>query len=291
VRATTLDLGVGLEYTPELEEALQSDFSQHEVMEIIPENFFQGKRRGFLSALGRSGLPVVIHGVDLSLGSADRFKTRHLEELLRVAEQVNSVVLSEHLSMTEAGGVEIGQLCPLPWTQEACDTACRNIERVLKATDKPFMIENVANRFIVPGAEMSEPQFINQILRRTGCQLLLDVQNVYVNSVNFRFDPYEWLSRIDLHRVLGVHLAGGFYDTDGFLQDGHSEPVMTPVWELYDFVCRKIVPPVTILERTANVPSLDILQEEVLAARRIRSARSRREVTLSKTDSRLEVCL
>jgi uncharacterized protein (UPF0276 family) len=134
------------------------------------------------------------------------------------------------------------------------------------------MIENIANRFVIPGAEMSETQFINGVLRRTGCHLLLDVQNVYVNSVNFKFDPYEWLAEIDSDRVLGIHLAGGSYDEDNFLQDGHSHPVMPSVWDLYRHFCEKRRPTVTILERTANVPSLETLENEVAVARHIRKA-------------------
>src|SRR5438270_646597 len=114
-----LDLGVGLEFTVELADAIAADFSAHQVLEIIPENFFDGKRRDFLRALGASGLPTVIHGVDLSLGSAGAFKERHFEEFRRVAGEVNTVVVSEHLCMTDVGGVELGQLCPLPWTMEA----------------------------------------------------------------------------------------------------------------------------------------------------------------------------
>lgn len=271
VRDLHLDLGVGVEYTPDLEDALQADLPQQEVLEIIPENFFNDRRKSFLRALGESQLPVVIHGVDLSLGSAGHFKQRHFDEYRRIAGEVNTAIVSEHLCMTEAGGVELGQLCPLPWTLEACDNVCRHIERVQRAFDVPFMIENIANRFILPGAEMTETQFINRVLRTTGCYLLLDLQNVYVNSINFGFDAEQWLSEIDLDRALGIHLAGGYYDEDGFLQDGHSHPIMSPVWELYRKFCRDRQPAVTIIERTSSVPSLTELEKEVAAARRIRN--------------------
>lgn len=265
-----VDGAVGLEWTAELEEAVLSDLSRHEVIELIPENFFHNKRRDFLAALARAGTPVVIHGVDLSLGATDPFKERHFEEFRRVADQVNTIIVSEHLCMTEAGGVELGQLCPLPYTQEVCDIVSRKIERIQKAFSQPFMLENVANRFIVPGAEMSEPELINRILSRTGCHLLLDLQNVYVNSVNFGFDPNAWIAEVDAERALGIHLAGGFYDEDGFLQDGHSEPIMAPVWSLYRDFCARFAPAVTIIERTSNVPTLEALDTEVRAARRIR---------------------
>ncbi len=260
---------LGVEWTQSLENDIIDRLAEVDCVEIIPENFFFNRRDDFIKKLGASGTPVMIHGVELSIGSDEPVKQAHLERMLEVADRVNMIDLSDHLCMTESGGVEVGQLTPLPWSVNAADVVCKNIERVMAQVRVPFLIENIANRFVFPETELTEVQFINRVLDRTGCQLLLDLHNLHANAFNFKFDPFAWLEELDLNRVGAIHLAGGHYDDEGTLVDGHSHPIPDRVWELYRSVCAKVTPACTIVERTENFPVYGEVLTEVDKARGI----------------------
>ena len=187
----------GFEWAHELEEGITRNLEGISCMEIIPENFFEGRFAHFLDLLREKQIPVAVHGVLLSIGSIDPLKRDHMRKVIEVSEGLNVSNFSEHLSLTEVQDVSLDALTPLAWTQQVADNVCRKVDEIQKMIDKPFLLENVSNRFIVPDTEYSEPQFINFILSRTGCGLLLDVTNVYTNSRNFQFDPYEWIDEIE----------------------------------------------------------------------------------------------
>jgi uncharacterized protein (UPF0276 family) len=262
--------GAGIEWAEAIEEEILAALDEVDCVELIPENFFGGRRSHFLRRLGATGKPVMLHGVELSIGTAGPLKQAHLDEILRVADQVNTIDLSDHLCLTEAGGVEVGQLTPLPCTFAAADAVCRNVDAIQARIPWPFLIENIAHRFAFPSPQMSEPDFIDLVLRRTGCHLLLDLHNLHANAENFQFDPFEWLAALDLRRVAAVHLAGGHVDDEGALVDGHDNPVPPRVWDLYAQVCREGRPRSAIVERGENFPpSYSELLDEVARARRI----------------------
>jgi uncharacterized protein (UPF0276 family) len=265
--------GVGVEWTDSIQEGLLEHIDKIALVELIPENFFNGRRFPFLRALGKTGIPVMIHGVELSLGTEEPLKISHLEEMLRVADEVNVANFSDHICMTDAGGVEIGQLTPLPWTIETCDTLCRKIDQVQRRLKVPLMMENIANRFVFPASKMSEVAFINLMLKRTGCGLLLDLHNIHVNGINFNFNPFEWLGEIDLDAVTGIHLAGGHLDEDGMLMDSHSALAPPRVWDLYRYVCERIHPACTIVEWTDATPPYKTILGEVERAQKILNTR------------------
>jgi len=258
---------VGLEWTNEVDqEGLIENFDKLSCIEFIPENFFDNRRRDFLDKLNQSKLPVLVHSVELSLGTMEPLKEEHWARVVEVAERVNTVNFSDHLSMTEAGNVEIGQLTPVPWTIECADHICRTIDAFQKRVSVPFLIENITNRFLIPEQELTETEFINRILERTGCGLLIDMNNVHTNATNFKFDPKEWIDSINLTQVQGVHLAGGFYDEDGDLVDSHSNWVQPETWDLFRHLCSRIIPPYTIVEWTAGGPKLEDVLSEVATA-------------------------
>ena len=171
--------------------------------------------------------------------------------------------------MTEAGGVEIGQLTPLNWNTETADIVARKVNQIQKELDVPFAIENVTNRFMVPNTELTETQFINKIIEKTGCGLQLDLNNIDTNGYNYGFDPYQWLEEINLDAVVSIHLAGGIFDDEGTLLDSHSAPVRERVWELYRYVCDRVTPSSTIVEWTDDVPTIDGLEAESKRAEEI----------------------
>ena len=262
-------IGAGLEWSRPLEADIMANLDQLSCFELIPENFFGGGGRKFLAALGRAGIPVLVHGVELSIGTAEPLKSGHLDKMLAVADQVNCINVSDHLCMTEAGGVEIGQLTPIPWTIEAADAVCRKVERVQKRLKVPFLLENITNRFVFPDNELTETEFINRILRRTGCGMLLDLNNVHTNAINFGFDPFDWIEELNLQEVQAIHLAGGYVDTDGTLVDSHDRAVPQRVWALLKRVCELTLPDAVIVERTGNYPEYAELLGEVAEAERI----------------------
>ncbi len=263
-------IGAGPEWIDQIGEDLMDRLDQLSCMEIIPENFFDiSKDNIFLKSLKDADTPILIHAVGLSLATDAPFKQKHLEKVLEIAEQVNTINISEHLSMTEAGDIEIGQLTPVPWSIESSDVVIRKIEIIQKQIKVPFVLEHVAYRFFYPENELTEPQYINRILDRTGCKLMLDLHNLYCNSKNAGYDPHQWLAETKIEATVGIHLAGGYQSPDGTFQDGHNKPVPEPVWNLLDYVLKKITPQCIIVERTGNYPGVEPVMEEVRRAEKM----------------------
>lgn len=260
-------LGAGPEWTEGLEAELVDNFIDFNCFELIPENFVDyPQRQYFLDELRHASTPVLIHSVGLSLGTDEPLKTKHLDQVLAVGDQVNMISFSEHLSMTESGGIEIGQLTPIPWTEKSADVVIRKIEAIKKRINVPFALEHVAYKFFYPNAELSETAFINRIIDRTGCDLMLDLHNLHTNAINAAYDPHVWLQEINLDAVTAIHLAGGYVDKYGTYQDGHNAAVPDAVWDLLTHVLARITPQSIIVERTGNYPGLDNLMAEVKRA-------------------------
>ena len=257
----------GFEWAYELESDILKNLGNQSCVELIPENFTKGRFHSFLRALEAKATPVAVHGVLLSIGSMEPLNQSHLDSVLEVGKRVNMVNFSEHLSFTNVKDIALDALTPLAWNQDVADVICKKIDRIQSQLKVPFLIENVSNRFMVPDTDFTETEFINYILGKTGCGLLLDVTNVYTNSINFNFDPYAWIDEIDLTKVGLVHLAGGFMDPDGFLMDSHDNSVAPGAWDLYRYAVNKAPPFMTIIERTGNFPNFQMLEQELAFAR------------------------
>ena len=259
--------GAGPEWIAPLGRDIVDYIKELGCIEIIPENFFDNsEHRDFLRIIAENNVPTLIHAVGLSLATDAPFKTGHLHKVLEVAAETNAIGLSDHLSMTEAGDIEIGQLTPVPWTIEQADIVIRKIEMIQRMTDLPFSFEHVAYRFFYPRTELSETAFINRILDRTGCNLILDLQNLHCNAKNGNYDPLQWLEEINLDAATSIHLAGGFISADGTYQDGHNNPVSEPVWDLFAHVLTKIMPQAVVIERTGNYPGIQPVLAEIRRA-------------------------
>ena len=256
--------GVGLECAFEMVDSGEINPEQTDIsfFEIIREGFFRNDRKNFLKSLAKSGKPVLGHSVEMSLGSAQPFKEEHFSKVKNVLAEINTVAYSDHLCFTGNDGIEIGQLTTLPFTDEVCDILSRNIDRIQNNIPYPFLIENITNRFIVPECPLSETEVINKVLKNTGCGLLLDLNNLYTNSINFGFDPYQWLAEIPVASIMGVHLAGGEWE-EGYLYDSHNSIVPSPVWDLYSHVCSLSNPKFTVVEWDQDCPPMEVLKGEI----------------------------
>lgn len=279
--------GAGPEFCHELMDDIVEILPDLDIFELIPENFLNDQHAWFLQELGKAGTPVIVHGIELSLGTDDSFRQGHFDFMKKIGDQVNLVAMSDHICMTHAGGVGIGQLTTLPFTQRGLDVFCEHVETMKRQIHVPIVLENIANQFYFPHGDYTETAFINELLARTGAYLLIDLHNIYANSQNFGFDPYDWMNAITLDRVWAVHLAGGYYDEDQFLEDAHSSPVPEPVWEMLRWLCSRQMPAAVIVERTSDYPGIEALMAEVQRAKTIMTSAKPRYTLTTSMEARL----
>ena len=253
--------GLGIGWRPEL--AL--DISRRKgiaFVEIVAENVDPNRIPRSLLDLRERGVQVIPHGISLSLGGVeqlDRARVRRLAELAGVFE---SPLISEHIAFVRAGGLEAGHLLALPRTKTAIGVLVDNVRVVQEMVDVPLALENISALFEWPDAEMSDAEFISQVLERTGCRLLLDVANVWANARNLSGDPVEMLKQLPLDRVGYVHVGGG-EERDGVYHDTHAADVPRGVLELLEDLCAIAEPLGVLLERDDHFPSSEGLNLEL----------------------------
>jgi uncharacterized protein (UPF0276 family) len=212
------------------------------------------------------GLPVVPHGVGLSLGGAERPEPRRLAHLARCADLLGSPLVSEHLAFVRAGGLEAGHLLPVPRTREALDVVAENVRIAQAELPVPLALENVAALLSWPEDELTEAEFLAGLVERTGVRLLVDVANLHTNRINHGLDPATVLDAVPPETVAYVHVAGGRL-VDGLWHDTHADPVPPEVLDLLDTLCTRAVPPGVLLERDGAFPSAAALGAELDAVR------------------------
>lgn len=238
-------------------------------VEVISENFMVpgGRPRDILRRV-REFHPVALHGVSMSLGSADGVDRDYLLRLKTLADEIEPMFVSDHLSWTRTGGFNSHDLLPLPYTAEALDVVCANIDRAQGMLGRTLLIENPSSYVTFSISEMTEWEFIAAMCRRTGCDLLLDVNNIHVSASNHGFDVRDYVEGIPFDRVRQIHLAG---HTQGheLLIDTHDQPVPNPVWILFALVTERVDDIAVMIERDDNIPPLDELLSELTVARSI----------------------
>ena len=245
-------------------------------VEVHSENFFlDGGASMRALERAREAWPVSLHGVGLSLGSADELADQHLAKLARLVYRVEPALVSEHLCWGRLGGVHFNDLLPLPYTREALDLMADRVDHVQGVLRRPILVENLSAYVEYRDSAMSETAFLAELARRTGCGLLLDVNNIYVNAVNFGFDPVARLAELDGDTIGEIHLAGHSV-VDDCLVDTHGARVCDPVWSLYAEACRRFGARPTLIEWDTDLPALDVLLAE--AARAADIARCHAEV-------------
>lgn len=268
-------LGSGLGYRPQFRADLFSNRESVDFLEIIADHYIDASREKCAELdLLAAHFPLVAHGLDLSIGSAEGIDARYLDRLAALIERIDPPWWSEHLCFTRAGGVSIGHLAALPYTQEAIDIVARNVETARRRIKAPLILENVTTVVRVPGAEMDEPEFLTRTLEATGCGWLCDVANMYVNAVNFGVDLDATFERWPWDRVVQIHYAGG-RRLDGVLIDSHDAATSDAVWALYDRVVARAPVKAVILERDERLPPFGALLDEVARARATLKERGR----------------
>ena len=240
--------------------------------EAHSENYFGrgGMPRRLLAKL-RERYPVSLHGVGLSMGSTDPLDEFHLGEIVQLAREIDPLFVSEHLSWGSAGGRYTNDLLPLPYTEEALHHMIDRVSQVQNAIGREMLIENVSSYLQFTHSQIDEWDFLAMLSQKSGCFLLLDVNNVYVSAMNHSFDPLHYLNRIPQDRVREIHLAGHSIQTIGGREiriDTHDAPVCDEVWALYSAALERFGPVPTLIEWDSNIPALDRLVAEAHKADR-----------------------
>lgn len=242
-------------------------------LEMTSENFMVpgGKPLFYLDAI-RSHYPMVMHGVSLSIGSCDPLDMQYLGELKALIERVEPAWVSDHLCWTGVDHTNLHDLLPMPYTEEALQHMCRRVDQVQNYLGRPLVLENVSSYVNFTFDEMPEWAFIAALLKRSGCQLLLDVNNVYVSSVNHGFDAKTYIDAMPAAQIRQIHLAG-HEDHGDYIIDTHDHDVCEPVWALYEYTVQRLGLLPTLIERDDNMPPLAALLDELDMARQ-RAARA-----------------
>jgi uncharacterized protein len=231
--------------------------------EVHPEHYFARYGGKILHDLEQicQQYPIVLHGVGLSLGSTDRLDWHYLTQLKDLIQRFQPAWFSDHLSWASVNGRHFHDLLPLPYTPETIAHICDRIQQVQEFLGQQILVENISSYMTYTDSMMSEAEFIEAVLREADCYLLLDVNNLYVNSVNQKFDPFTFLNCIPIDRVRQIHLAG-YSDRGDFLLDTHGEAVHQPVWELYRVALDRFGAVPTLIEWESNVPDLAVVKAE-----------------------------
>jgi uncharacterized protein len=236
-------------------------------VEIISENYMAcgGKPLHTLDAV-RERHPMIMHGVSLSIGSAQGLNRAYLDELKALADRVRPLWVSDHLCWTGVDGFNSHDLLPLPYTEEALDLVCANIAFAQDVLERPILLENPSSYIAWPDDPMSEWDFLAAMAQRTGCGLLLDVNNVYVSAANHGFDADAYINAIPRGAVRQIHLAG-HSQGGGILIDTHDAPVCDGVWDLFAKACTRFSNVAVMIERDDKIPPLQELLDELAVAR------------------------
>lgn len=246
--------------------------------EVHSENYFGGGSN--LDALRRvrANYPISLHGVGLGLGNPGPFDPRHLAALQQLVREIEPHSISEHLSWNQAGGTVFNDLLPLPYRQATLLHVADKVNQLQDVLGRTVLIENVSAYVRFAEADTDEAALLAELHRRTGCGILLDVNNVYVNQVNLGLDPEAFLAALPRGAVQEIHLAG-HSQADGFLLDTHDAPVIDPVWALLERAWQRFGPQPTLLERDGNIPPLaELLTEYHEVHRRLQQHRASKEV-------------
>lgn len=279
------ELGIGIGWRPEIAGAVEA-LPGVDWVEVVAENICADHLPDSLTRLRERGVTVVPHGVSLGLGGADRPDPARLAALGEKAVALGAPLVTEHIAFVRAGGpltasplLEAGHLLPVPRTRDALDVLCENVRIAQDALPVPLALENIAALISWPGEELTEGQFLAELVERTGVRLLIDVANLHTNHVNRGEDPAKALSELPVEAIAYVHVAGGV-ERDGVWHDTHAHPVPRPVLDVLADLASRVSPPGVLLERDDDFPPTEELAAELsvireTVARGVATARGR----------------
>ncbi len=239
-------------------------------LEVHSENFFAagGGALAWLERF-RAAYPLSFHGVGLSLGSTDALSETHLARLQSLVERFEPLLVSEHLCWSSHGGRFANDLLPLPYSDEALAHVCTRVTQVQERLGRQLLVENVSSYLSFPGSTIPEWEFVAEVARRTGCGVLLDVNNIWVSACNHGFDARDYLAAIDARSVKEIHLAGHEVEEGGLLVDTHGAAVSEPVWALYAEAVERLGPRPTLVEWDTAIPPLEVLLAQARRAQQV----------------------
>ncbi|MFC3195796.1 DUF692 domain-containing protein [Marinicella sediminis] len=239
------------------------DLSPVRFMEVAPENWMTvGGKAGRIFRQFAERFPMVLHGLSLSIGGPDELNIAFVKAVKKFKDEIKAPIYSEHLSYCTDGG-QLYDLMPIPFTEAAVNHVADRIQQVQDILGERMAMENVSYYLQQPGAEMSEIDFINEVIKRADCLLHLDVNNVYVNSINHRYDPLQFLDQLPVDRIAYIHIAGHYNEAEDLIVDTHGANVIEPVWNILKHTYRQHGVFPTLLERDFNYPPVAELITEV----------------------------
>ncbi len=251
------------------DEIIDSQILTPDFLEFAPENWMG--IGGYWNKIRQKAVdryPVTCHGLSLSLGSAEELDWKFIGELKEFLDENKVQIFSEHLSYTKSRNAHLYDLLPIPFRKDAVDHVVDRIRQVQDFLERPLAIENVS--YYTPvAAEMSEIEFVNEIVERADCKLLLDVNNVYVNAFNHKYDAQTFIDSLPLDRVAYIHMAGHQQVEPDLIIDTHGQPIIDPVYELFEWTIQKMDPVPVLLERDYNFEELEQIQSEILQLKSI----------------------
>jgi uncharacterized protein (UPF0276 family) len=262
-------LGFGLGLRTEHYESVLTEPPAVDWFEIISENFMVagGKPRHYLDAI-RARYPLAMHGVSLSIGGSDPLDLDYLRNLRQLARDIEPAWISDHLCWTGVGGINSHDLLPLPYCEEAVAHVVSRVQQVQDVLGREILLENLSSYVEYRASDMPEWAFVAAIAQRSGCRLLLDVNNIVVSARNQGFDPHDYLDGVPADRIWQIHLAG-HSDYGDYVIDTHDHDVPAQVWDLYREAIRRFGPISTMIERDDDIPPLSELLAELDMARRV----------------------
>ncbi|SDI91342.1 hypothetical protein SAMN05192558_102641 [Actinokineospora alba] len=264
------ELGVGIGWRSEIDLTVER-MPGIDFVEVVAENIHHDHLPESLRVLLDRGIPVLPHAVSLSLGGADPVDGARIDHLAAVTDALGAPMASDHVCFVRAGGLDSGHLMPVPRTRDALDVLTANVKTAQAALGVPLALENIAALLRWPDEELTEAQFLTELVERTGCLLLVDVANMWANGRNLGQDPADLLDGLPLDRIAYVHVAGGV-ERDGVYHDTHAHPVPSGVLEVLRELCSRVRPPGVLLERDDLYPTDSALLAELEAIRGVLAA-------------------
>jgi len=263
------NLGFGLGLRKEHYETILADKPPIDWFEVITENYLVagGKPLNYLDRI-RANYPMVMHGVSLSIGGADALNFDYLRQVKALAERIEPAWISDHLCWTGVNGVNLHDLLPMPYTEEAIRHVVDRVRTVQDFLGRRILLENVSSYVTYAHSEMTEWEFISEVAEQADCLILLDINNIYVSAHNHGFEPSAYLNNVPIGRIQQFHLAGHLNQGD-IIIDSHGDAIIDSVWSLYETALRRFGPISTMIERDDNIPSFSELLAELDQARRI----------------------